>query len=162
MSGTQRRVVLTPMTREEFDDYLEAAIAHFAQEKIRSGEWKEDEAMALSEEDHDRLLPNGVNTLDQHLFTARDSDSNEPVAVFWLAMRGRGGRVEGYVYDIEVIEKYRGRGYGRATMLAGIEKARELGAQSVGLHVFGHNAPARVLYQSLGFVPTNINMSLEL
>jgi ribosomal protein S18 acetylase RimI-like enzyme len=47
-------------------------------------------------------------------------------------------------------------------MLAAIEKARELGADTVGLHVFGHNAPAYALYRSLGFVETNISMSLEL
>jgi len=84
----------------------------------------------------------------------RDAASGEAVATLWLALRPRGGRTEGYIYDIEVREGFRGRGYGRATMLAGIEKARELGAEAVGLHVFGHNATARALYQSLGFRPT--------
>lgn len=162
MAGTQRRVALVPMTREEFVRYLKAAVPQFAQEKVRSGDWVDYEALALSAHDHDRLLPAGLDTPDQHLFTVRDAESDERVGTLWLAVRIRGGRPEGYVYDIEVAEKHRGRGYGRATMLAGIEKARELGAESVGLHVFGHNAPAYALYRSLGFVETNINMSLEL
>ena len=36
------------------------------------------------------------------------------------------------------------------------------GWDSVGLHVFGHNKTARALYSSLGFYPTNINMTLKL
>ena len=162
MTGSQRRVVLTAMTPEEYGPYREAAIRDYAQEKVRSGDWAEHEALTLSAADHDTLLPLGVNTPDQHIFTVRDADTDERVAIFWLALRPLGGRVEGFVYDIEVIEKYRRQGYGRATMLAGIEKARELRADTVGLHVFGHNAPAYALYRSLGFVETHINMSLEL
>lgn len=162
MTGTQQRVVLVPMTPQEYVPYREAAIREFAKDKFRSGDWAEHEALQLSAADHDALLPLGVDTPDQHLFTVRDADSGESVAVFWLALRPLAARVEAFVYDIEVIEKYRGQGYGRATMQAGVEKARELRADSVGLHVFGHNAPAYALYKSLGFVETHINMALEL
>jgi ribosomal protein S18 acetylase RimI-like enzyme len=150
------------MTAAEYDAFLETAIPHFAQEKVRSGDYPEHEALALSKADYDRLLPLGVNTPDHYMFTVRDADTHEAVAMIWLCLRLQGGRVEAYVYDIEVREKYRGQGYGRATMLAGIQKARQLNADTVGLHVFGHNAVARALYQSLGFVEMHVNMSLEL
>ena len=162
MANKQPRVTLAPMTQEEFGPYLEAGIRDYARQKTISGEWSEFEAVALSEADHARLLPDGLKSPDQHLCTVRDADSGESVATIWIALRPKGGRTEGYIYDIEVHERFRGRGYGRATMLAGIEKARELGAEMVGLHVFGHNAPARALYKSLGFVETNVSMSLEL
>ncbi len=162
MANKQPRVTLAPMTEEEFGPYLEAGIRDYARQKMISGEWSEFEAVALSEADHARLLPDGLKSPDQHLFTVFDADSGESVATIWIALRPKGGRTEGYVYDIEVRERFRGQGYGRATMLAAIEKARELGAEVVGLHVFGHNAPARALYKSLGFVETNVSMSLEL
>lgn len=162
MAKNQPRVTLSPMAQEEFGPYLEAGIREYAQQKMISGEWSEFEAMALSEADHARLLPDGLKSPDQYLFTVHDAESGESVATIWIALRPKGGRTEGYVYDIEVHERFRGRGYGRATMLAGIEKSRELGADTVGLHVFGHNAPARALYRSLGFVETNVSMSLEL
>ncbi len=47
-------------------------------------------------------------------------------------------------------------------MLACLQRARELGAASVGLHVFGHNKIAWELYSSLGFIETNVMMSLPL
>ena len=162
MAKNQPRVTLAPMVEEEFGPYLRAGIRDFAKQKMISGEWSEFEAVALSEADHARLLPDGLKSPDQHLYTVRDAESGERVAVIWIALRPKGGRTEGFVYDIEVREQFRGQGYGRATMLAGIEKARELGAETVGLHVFGHNTPARALYRSLGFVETNVSMSLEL
>ena len=162
MATIRRRVTLDPMTEAEFGRFEEAAIRDFAQDKIASGEWTAEEALELSRADQERLLPDGLKTANQHLFTGRDAESGEPVAILWLALRMKAGRIEGYVYNIEVREEQRGRGYGRATMLAAIEEARELGAETVGLHVFGHNAPARALYQSLGFVETNVSMSLDL
>ena len=150
------------MAQEDFTPFLAAGIRDYAKQKVASGEWTPEEAAQLSQADHDRLLPDGLKSPDQHLFTVRDAASGEPVATLWLALRPKAGRVEGYIYDVEVHEPFRGRGYGRSTMLAGIEKARELGAESVGLHVFGHNAPARALYRSLGFVETNVSMSLDL
>ncbi|SRR6185437_4063035 len=162
MAKNQPQVTLSPMAEEEFGPYLRAGIRDYARQKVTSGEWSEFEAVALSEADHARLLPDGLKTPDQHLYTVTDAESGEHVATIWIALRPKGGRTEGFIYDIEVREQFRGLGYGRATMLAGIEQARELGAQTVGLHVFGHNAPARALYRSLGFVETNVSMSLEL
>lgn len=162
MAKNQPRVTLAPMVEEEFGPYLRASIRDFAKQKMISGEWSEFEAVALSEADYARLLPDGLKSPDQHLYSVRDAESGERVAAIWIALRPKGGRTEGFIYDIEVLEQFRGQGYGRATMLAGIERARELGAETVGLHVFGHNAPARALYRSLGFVETNVSMSLEL
>jgi len=162
MATTQPRVALDPMTEAQFGAFEQRGIVEFAREKTICGDWSAEEALELSREDYERLLPEGLKTPDQYLYMVRDAQSGETVATLWLTLRVKGGRVEVYVYDIEVREGFRGRGYGRATMLAGIEKARELGAQTVGLHVFGHNGPARSLYRSLGFVETNVSMSLEL
>ena len=38
------------------------------------------------------------------------------------------------------------------------DEVRRLGDSSIGLHVFGHNAPARRLYEKLGYSETHINM----
>ncbi|UNO42487.1 GNAT family N-acetyltransferase [Streptomyces sp. MST-110588] len=46
----------------------------------------------------------------------------------------------------------RGRGVARALLEAACERARAEGARRVTLRVLGHNAPARTLYASAGFV----------
>jgi ribosomal protein S18 acetylase RimI-like enzyme len=156
------RVRLDPMTAAEFGHYLEPAIREYADQKVMAGEWTPEESVRLSRRDHMRLLPDGLASADHLLFTARDEATGQAVATLWLALRMRGVDVEAYVYDLEVRSELRGRGYGRATMRACLVKARELHADTVGLHVFGHNATARALYSSMGFEPTNINMSLRL
>jgi ribosomal protein S18 acetylase RimI-like enzyme len=37
-------------------------------------------------------------------------------------------------------------------------EARRLELSGIGLHVFGHNAGARLLYERLGYETTNLNM----
>lgn len=55
-----------------------------------------------------------------------------------------------------------GKGYGSQTLERLQEIARQQGARSIQLHVFGHNSGAIRLYERLGVQPTNINMRLDL
>ena len=77
-------------------------------------------------------------------------------------MQGEGKVKSPWIYDIELLESSRGKGYGRATMLAAELTVKEKGYSKLGLHVFGHNKVARGLYESLGFQTTNVIMSKEL
>ncbi|HEV3172152.1 MAG TPA: GNAT family N-acetyltransferase, partial [Actinocrinis sp.] len=121
------RVRLDPMTAAEFGRYLEPAIREYAHQKVLSGDWEPHEAVELSRADHAQLLPDGLATPDQLLFTVRDEATEQPVGVLWLVLRMRAVKVEAYVYDLVVAEEVRGRGYGRATMLACLDAARKLG-----------------------------------
>jgi ribosomal protein S18 acetylase RimI-like enzyme len=159
---TTPAITLEPMTDQELKAWLEPTVRDFAQQKIRSGEYSAEDAMELATLDFLRLLPDGVHTKDNYLYTVRDVPGGEQVGVLWIALRPKAGKTEAFIYEIVVNEDRRGRGYGRATMLACAERARELGANSVGLHVFGHNSVARGLYTSLGFRETDVVMSLPL
>lgn len=66
------------------------------------------------------------------------------------------------MYDIEVAEEQRGRGYGRALMLLAERVARETGEELLGLHVFAGNTPAIRLYESLGYRTTYVNSAKAL
>jgi ribosomal protein S18 acetylase RimI-like enzyme len=56
------------------------------------------------------------------------------------------------IQGLAVSDEARGRGVGRALIRAAIARAREQGARRITLRVLGHNAPARALYASEGFV----------
>jgi ribosomal protein S18 acetylase RimI-like enzyme len=56
------------------------------------------------------------------------------------------------IQGLVVAEEARGAGVGRALLRAAQEEARKLGARRITLRVLGHNAPARKLYESEGFV----------
>ncbi|HEY7781211.1 MAG TPA: GNAT family N-acetyltransferase [Ktedonobacterales bacterium] len=63
-----------------------------------------------------------------------------------------------FVYDIEINEGYRGKGYGKAAMLAVESAVRPMGAAHIDLSVFGYNTTARRLYEGLGYEPIAIGM----
>ena len=52
---------------------------------------------------------------------------------------------------VAIAPELRGRGLGREMLSLALERARDGGARSVDLYVFDFNAPARTLYESLGF-----------
>lgn len=155
-------ISLDPMTAEEYTAWLAPTVRRYAQDRVESGDWSEQEAPQRSEEEFRALLPQGVRSVRHYLFTVREAAGGESVGVLWLALKPRAGALDAFVYNVEIDERFRGRGYGRATMLAGARRARDLGAATMSLHVFGGNTTARALYSSLGFVETNVNMTLPL
>ncbi|WP_406836968.1 GNAT family N-acetyltransferase [Streptomyces sp. AHU1] len=56
------------------------------------------------------------------------------------------------ILGLAVAEDARGAGVGRALLRAVCEEGRRQGARRITLRVLGHNAPARALYESEGFV----------
>ncbi|MGC5001504.1 GNAT family N-acetyltransferase [Streptomyces sp. DT203] len=56
------------------------------------------------------------------------------------------------IQGLAVADWARGRGVARGLLRAGLAAARREGASRMTLRVLGHNAPARALYESEGFV----------
>jgi ribosomal protein S18 acetylase RimI-like enzyme len=152
---------LEPMTAARFEAWLPSAIESYAHENVVSGRWSEAEAMQKSREDHAKLLPQGVNTPDHHLWSIVRTEDRQPVGILWVNLV-KSPRPSAFIYNIEIDEQFRRRGYARAAMTRLETEARRLGAESIRLHVFGHNTAARPLYEQLGYVATNINMAKSL
>ncbi len=153
---------LVPMTPAEFEPFFERLVVEYAADKVRSGNWTSEESVRRSAEDCRALLPNGPDTVGQHLYRILDTETREKVGVVWLAEDGRKSPPIGFIYDLEVEAPYRRRGYATGAMLALEVKARELGLAAISLHVFGFNHEARALYGKLGYEITNIGMSKSL
>jgi GNAT superfamily N-acetyltransferase len=64
------------------------------------------------------------------------------------------------VTAVYVAPEWRTRGLGRAVSAAVIDWARQLGVDSIRLHVADWNDAARRLYESLGFEPTGVTQPL--
>jgi len=60
-------------------------------------------------------------------------------------------REKGWIRMIGINPTYRGRGLGRAVLIAGIEYLRKRGKQEIELLVYSRNQSAKRLYQSTGF-----------
>ena len=63
-----------------------------------------------------------------------------------------------YVYDIVIESSTDVRVTASGALEALEREVVRRGLAGIGLHVFGHNAGARALYEKLGFVTTNVNL----
>jgi ribosomal protein S18 acetylase RimI-like enzyme len=145
-------------TQADFEAWLVQAIPAFALANVQDGRWSLAESIGKSQEAHAALLPQGLATPGQFLVHLHDAAGGERVGQLWWAEADKGGRQEAYVYNIEIDAAARRRGHARAAFVELERVAREHGMDQVGLHVFGHNAGARRLYDELGFEPTSITM----
>ena len=148
---------LEPMDEATYERWRAASQRAYASEKVKAGNWKPEEAEALSREAFDTLLPGGRETAG-HQLRAMVNDAGEHVGHAWFTIEDREpGRVV-FIYDIEVYEAHRRHGYARFALAEIDAWAAEHGCVGVMLHVFGYNTPARELYRSVGFEETNVMM----
>lgn len=151
---------LRPMEVDEFPAFLAASIVDYAYGIERQGGQTAEFARRKSEEDHAAILPDGLETPGHTLWIVEAG--GERVGVLWLAERELGGRRVIYIYDVEIDEAHRGKGFGRAAMELAEEQARASGVGRIELNVFGGNGVARNLYRSLGYVETSVQMAKDL
>jgi ribosomal protein S18 acetylase RimI-like enzyme len=147
------------MTSAEYAEWVPKSTADYAAEHAAAGSMPADKAQELAEKQFAELLPEGLHTARHHLLLG--TQDGERVGILWLEIPPP-GEGPAFVYDIEVDADKRGRGYGRAIMLAAETYCRDHGATVLRLHVFGSNSVARSLYDSLGFETTNVMMSKTL
>lgn len=150
---------LIPMTQPEFEAFLERSIPEYAAEHVRAGNWIESESLEKSRKEFEKLLPQGLNSADNFLYTLYDGE--EAVGMIWMKIRDHRSK-SGFIYDVFIDERFRGKGYGKSLMLLLEEKAREMELNSLELHVFGSNHVARKLYETIDYKITSVNMSKKL
>ncbi len=148
---------LQPMDEATYVAWRAASQRAYASEKVEAGNWKPEEAEERSRESFDALLTEGRETAGQEL-RSMVNDAGEKVGYAWFTIEDRDpGRVV-FIYDIEVDEPHRRRGYARLALAEIDEYARDHGCIGVMLHVFGYNEAARRLYRSAGYLETNVIM----
>ena len=147
------------MDETTFREYREHLVHDYAADKVRAGVWSADGAEDRSAKEVDGLLPEGTLTRGHYLYSVRDESVPGEVGILWVSPRGSGAGRSLWIYDIIVHDRFRRRGYARRILKLVEDKARELGAGRVELHVFGHNHGARALYEKLGYKATSIIMA---
>jgi ribosomal protein S18 acetylase RimI-like enzyme len=145
------------MTAEQFDKWKPGNIAEYAQEHVKAGKWTAAEAPLLAQNEFEHLLPQGLSTPGHRFFSIVRHADRKPVGMLWIEVVSV-PKPESFIFNIEIFKPFRRRGYAFQAMTLLEEEARQLGLESIRLHVFGHNPSARSLYEKLGYVVTNIQM----
>ena len=68
----------------------------------------------------------------------------------------------GGIYGLGVLPEYRGKGFGRALLMGGVERLTDAGAKEIMLQVVTENANALHLYESCGFKVTSTMVYYEM
>jgi ribosomal protein S18 acetylase RimI-like enzyme len=145
-------IKLEPMLQEDFDRVIETDIREYAADHVRNGNWPEEGSLERSRKEFESLLPQGVRTPDQYLWSLLDGDNK--VGFIWVQVK----EGKAFIYDFRIDEEYRGKGYGKQSLAAMDEKLRSMNVDSVALHVFGDNITAQELYKKMGFEITGMHM----
>jgi ribosomal protein S18 acetylase RimI-like enzyme len=149
-----------PMTEQEYAAWAATSVDTYTQEWVGRGV-PEEQARRKSERDHATNLPDGLATPGMYFHVLVHDGA--VLGYVWVARRDvPDGDDLGYVFDVEVHEEYRGRGYGRALMHLAEDITLDAGLGLLGLHVFADNTPALRLYESLGYEVTQYNLAKAL
>jgi len=160
MTDAEPTVRLRPMRPDEYPAFIAASKAGYTHDMVVHGGMLSAPAERKSEEDHAAILPDGLATTGQWIYVV-EADG-VAVGLLWVAERGTPERRTLFIYNVEVNEAHRGRGFGRAAMLLAEDEARARGISRVELNVFGGNEVARGLYRSLGYVESSVQMARDL
>ncbi len=150
---------LDPMTPEEYRAFLEWIVPEYANDHVRAGRWRPNDALERSRAEFDQLLPQGVETADHFLRTIHDEQTGTRVGEVWYALRELEGWPMVFVYWIGILKDHRRKGYAAQAFREIESEAKKLGAERIALHVFSDNEGAIAFYRQLGYIPTDLIMS---
>ena len=146
---------LRPLPEEEIPVVLERSRADYRVQLIDFAGMSEELAARKAEADFATPAP------ASELY-AVETDEGRRVGVLRFAEREYYGEPRVFLYDVWIEPAERGRGYGRAAMLALEMAARERGLRTIEFNVWGGNVVARSLYRSLGYGERAVFMSKDL
>jgi len=157
-------VHLEPMSETQFQSYLDTAVEDYAQAHLKSGDCAQEDALRLAQKDYQELLPNGLQSKNQFLFSIHDDalGKNEIIGMVWFGVTAARIVRSAFIYDLKIREDLRRKGYGVRVMERVEELVQEMGIDTVGLHVMGYNHAARALYEKMGYQITGIGMTKTL
>jgi ribosomal protein S18 acetylase RimI-like enzyme len=149
-------IALRPLREDEYAVWDAAHRAEYERGLVEFAGLTRDAARAKVAHDVPAVLPDGLATPDTWIWAVEDD--GRKVGTVFLGLRGG----EAWLYDITIDAEERGRGHGRAAMLALEGELRALGHGVVALNVWGGNGVARGLYRSLGYVEESVHMRKRL
>ncbi|MFD9129953.1 GNAT family N-acetyltransferase [Kitasatospora sp. NPDC059571] len=145
-------LTVRPIGAEEYPAWLASAKAGYLHD-LRASGLTEEQARAKADADHSQVLPQGPDTPGVALRRLAGADG-EVLGSLWIHLHQDllpDGRPLAWVMVVEVAEEHRGRGHGRALMLAAERECLAAGVHDLGLNVFSSNRVAIALYESLGY-----------
>jgi ribosomal protein S18 acetylase RimI-like enzyme len=148
---------LSKPNAEEFRAIREYALNDYTHDG-KVGTWP---AAEIAQQEFDRLLPNGLDTENQHLLSVR-IEGDAHVGFLFLTIIQRMTGPEAFILDLVIFQNFRRKGYGEEALLQLEQYVSELGLKTISLSVFHHNEAAQALYRKIDYSPVFTRMTKKL
>ena len=155
-------IQLVPMNHDQYQTFSEISARDQMEGHVREGRWKPEEAEANMAQLAAQFLPQGLTTPNHFFYTIEEAETGALVGGLWYMLAQEGETRQFFVLDIQIYAAFRRRGYGTLAFLAMEDQAREMGVNTIALHLFADNHPARAMYQKLGYAGTDTAMAKQL
>ena len=149
------KITFRPMTAAEFPGYREFFIADYAPEIAENYGYTLEKSLTIAANELVEDLPEHVATPGETLLCI-EGNGRETIGYLWYALLDQD--TPAFIKDFVLFESFRGRGYGRAALVALEEELARAGVEQIKLRVAYHNERAFGLYKKLGFGITGYNM----
>jgi len=106
------------MRTQVYATYVQSSAAGYAEDNITSGRWPKEGAMERSLAEFESLLPQGLATLNNHLFEILAAEGGPTVGCIWFAVEERHGIRGAFLYDVEVKSEFRRQGHAKRAFQA--------------------------------------------
>lgn len=137
------------MSDDELPAFLPRGEEGYRRQLVDFAGMSEEDARAKATRDYAGLFPDGRVQDDHFLFVVETELEGRAVGYVVYALRAEGRKA--WLYELEIDEAERGRGYGREAMRLFEDHARARGVAEIGLNAFAGNDVARSLYRGTGY-----------
>jgi ribosomal protein S18 acetylase RimI-like enzyme len=137
---------LVPMSKDEFREFVGNIEADYAQERSRNLDTNIEDEREVAKRQYAEI-GKGFETGNIRAVFMQVAGDRVGLMVYGYDEKNR----LAYLYYIRVFAEYRRRGYARAALELLEEDALRLGAEKIGLNVFGDNDSAKRLYERSGY-----------
>ncbi len=138
------KITFRPFSKEEFFRFEEWEIESYANALIRSKTESKEDALCVSAEELEEMLPDGLSTEGNFFLTALDGEQNE-IGFVWYSETDKD---EVFLSELYVYEEFRNLGFEEA-VLSAFEKI--CGASLISLHVFDCDKNLIKMYRRAGY-----------
>src|SRR5690242_17090347 len=99
------------LQQEDFERFLEGEIRGYAEDHVRNGNWPAEGALERSRKEFEALLPEGIHTRDQYLWSIVNEEGKK-IGLLWVQVKEQ----KAFIYDFVIDDTFRGKGYGKQSM----------------------------------------------
>lgn len=143
-------VSLRRMLEADFNAYMSRALPLLAAAQSSAYRMTLEDARSSAEAAFDKIEPAAEpGASGQHLYIVVAGEVE--VGAIWFEVRQSGGGCYAYLYDWIIWPEYRGKGLGKAALVAVEQAVQKQGCSRLMLNVFAHNRFAYDLYRRYGF-----------